>query len=208
MDISVIDNAIPSELLNNYNKINIEWSRNRSDDGESTYSTCHEYGMLYEESKAHTIQDSTKKWKHKEAEDIWKWFANKTNISLDNLNSCYTNSLVYGDEGYTHIDAEPHYKEITVIIYLNEIWHSQWGGETVFYSDGYTPDFSDAWYYNHEIVKSVLPRFNRMTVFDGSTPHSVRCLSRRCFLPRNTLMFKLVNTNFDKIKKGLIDATT
>ena len=205
MNIEVIDNVVSTELLDRYNDVTLYTARIRSDDGgENFYSTCIECGSDYD---AHN-QSISLDFKNKEAKDIWEWFKGKTNVQDSNLNSCYMNTMTYGDEGFTHIDGEVEDNIITCIIYMNPEWHSQWGGETAFYGGEFTDDFGDSWYYNHDIVKSVLPRYGRVILFEGHIPHSVRPISKKCYMERRTLMFKLVNTNFESLKKGLINATT
>jgi hypothetical protein len=204
VNIEVIDKVIPLELLAKYNDLDFAVTRNRTDDGENFYSTCVEYGSDY---GTHN-QSISLEFKNKEAKDIWKWFKSKTNVQDSNLNSCYLNIMSFGDEGFTHIDGGVEDNVITCIIYMNPEWHSQWGGETAFYDGEFTDDFGDSWYYNHDIVKSVLPRCGRVILFEGHIPHSVRPISKKCYMERRTLMFKLVNTNFESLKKGLINATT
>jgi SM-20-related protein len=204
VNIEVIDKAIPLELLDKYNNLEIAVTRNRSDDGENFYTTFVEYGSNYDVHGQTVINN----FLHGEAKDIWEWFKSKTDVQDSNLNSCYINTMTFGDEGFTHIDGEVEDNVITCIIYMNPEWHSQWGGETVFYGGEFTDDFGDSWYYNHDIVKSVLPRYGRAVIFDGHIPHSARSISKKCYMERKTLMFKLVNTNFEGLKKGLINATT
>lgn len=203
MNIEVLDNIVPTELLDKYNDVALYTARIRSDDTENFYSTFIEYGSDYVVDNQSIILD----FQHQEAKDVWSWFKSKTNVQDKHLSSCYTNVMSFGDEGFTHIDGEVEDNVVTCIIYINQDWHSQWGGETVFYSGEFTDDFGDEWYYNHDIVKSALPRYGRMVVFEGHIPHSVRPISKKCFMQRKTLMFKLINVDIDTIKKGLINAT-
>ena len=201
MDLQVLDNIVPIELLNNYNQIQLPQIRIRCDVVGSFYNTFIEYGDVYYKNIAHTHLN---KFVHKEAEDIWSWFKTKTQLELSNLDSCYVNSMSFGDEGYAHIDGE---NITTCIFYMNDSWHSQWSGETVFYSGNYTENYMDEWYYTHDIVKSVLPKYGRLIIFDGSIPHSVRPLSKKCLMTRTTFMLKLINTNFKDIIERLNNAT-
>jgi len=204
VSIEVLDNVVPKELLNKYNDLTLGLRRIRSDDGEIKYNTFIEYGSDYNIHGEYIVD----KFIHEEAKNIWLWFKKVTNITDNNLNTCYINCMSYGDEGYAHIDGTKTDNIVTCIFYINPEWHSQWGAETVFYSGDYKGNFEDDWYYEHDIIKSVLPKFGRLVLFEGHIPHSVRPLSKRCFAERKTFMLKLVNVDINSIKKGLIDAIT
>jgi SM-20-related protein len=94
------------------------------------------------------------------------------------LTRCYSNRHTFGTEGYIHTDttrAQDH----TCVVYLDEEWDSDWGGETNFYTADKT-----------EIIKSVLPKYGRTAVFPGTVPHCARGITRICSKVRTTLMFK------------------
>jgi hypothetical protein len=94
------------------------------------------------------------------------------------LTRCYANRHTFGIEGYIHTDTERQ-QDHTVVVYLNEIWDPNWGGETSFYSKD-----------KKEILKSVIPHYNRAVVFPGNIPHCARGVTRICPKVRTTLMFK------------------
>lgn len=94
------------------------------------------------------------------------------------LTRCYANRHTYGTEGYIHTDTT-RTQDQTCVVYLNNTWDANWGGETNFYS----ADMS-------EVVKSVLPKFGRTAVFPGYILHCARGLTRICPEVRTTLMFK------------------
>lgn len=94
------------------------------------------------------------------------------------LTRCYANRHTFGTEGYIHTDTT-RTQDQTCVVYLNEKWDANWGGETNFY----TADHS-------EIIKSVLPVFGKTAVFPGNIPHCARGLTRICPEVRTTLMFK------------------
>lgn len=202
MNIEVIDNIVPSKLLLELSKIKFNYTPDRSNNfGVDRFLTCIEYGS-YNNVDNHEIRRDN--FQHLKVKNIWDWFKNKTNVSINNLESCYINAISFGMESYIHTDGVD---IITCIIYLNSDWHSQWSGETVFYSGNYTNNYNDIWYYTHDVVKSVLPRCRRMVVFDGEIPHSVSPLSKKCSALRQTLMFKLKDVDISSIKKGLLSAT-
>src|SRR5215469_5821980 len=102
---------------------------------------------------------------------------------------CYLNGYTYGVDGYFHTDSN-RADEHTAIIYLNDHWEPDWAGETAFLdSDG-------------EIVRSVLPKRNRLVIFPANRMHAGRGVSRSCVVLRKTLIFKARKRrshNFEKL---------
>jgi len=75
------------------------------------------------------------------------------------LERVYVNNAVYGDVYYAHRDCDPKLANVTVLHYGNVTWHSDWGGETLFYDD------------QHDVELAVTPRPGRFVVSRGaSTP--------------------------------------
>lgn len=110
---------------------------------------------------------------------LWR----KVNDSFFNgqakLTRCYANKHTFGTEGYIHTDTE-RAEDQTCVVYMDEKWDANWGGETSFYSKDLK-----------EIVKSVMPQFGRTAVFQGNIPHCAKPVSRVCPQVRTTLMFKV-----------------
>src|SRR6185437_12677188 len=48
----------------------------------------------------------------------------------------YVNCSVYGDGYYLHRDCAPHEAHVTALYYANLEWKPDWGGETIYYTDG------------------------------------------------------------------------
>jgi SM-20-related protein len=92
---------------------------------------------------------------------------------------CYSNRHTYGTEGYIHTDTERE-GDLTCVVYMNEQWDADWGGETTFYS----PDKS-------MIINAILPKYGRVVIFPGTIHHCARALTRICPEVRTTLMFKI-----------------
>lgn len=92
---------------------------------------------------------------------------------------CYANRHTFGTEGYIHTDTQRK-EDQTCIVYMDEEWKADWGGETVFYNKEVT-----------EIVKAVIPKFGQVVVFAGDIPHCAKPISRICSKVRTTLMFKV-----------------
>lgn len=103
-----------------------------------------------------------------------------------NLVRVYTNAQTYGTDPVVHTDDSAFYRSIcneetipkTILIYMNEQWDCDWGGETSFFSD------------SGEIIASVLPKKGRAVIFDGTIRHGARPLSRYFTGMRQILVFK------------------
>ena len=91
----------------------------------------------------------------------------------------YTNFAAPGEVLLTHVDALPHARELTALWFLCERWDTEWGGETLFYSDA-----GDA-----EIAVS--PRPARLALFDGAIRHAGKAPNRNCPIGRYTFAVKL-----------------
>jgi len=102
---------------------------------------------------------------------------------------CYANAHTFGTEGYPHTDSERN-GDLTVVIYLNQNWRREWGGETVIYN-------------GDEIVHAELPKFNSGLCFAGNAFHVAKPVSRICPELRVTLMFKMAPFGLDPIRDGL-----
>jgi len=173
--INVIDNQLPNELL--LSCIN---------EAEKSF----QYGVL------HGAGDGSYGFKY-------NWlFLKRDQVSIENkklnflweeikkhlpknikLHRAYVNAHTYGIEDAIHQDDPEFTKGITVIIYLCNDWYPEWFGQTLF--------FESIDRHHNEIVKSVLPKFNRVLVFDKNIPHSVSPLSRKFMGVRLTCMFKV-----------------
>jgi hypothetical protein len=121
-------------------------------------------------------------------------FVNKPFISLweevkkhlpDNvrLHRAYVNAHTYGVEDGIHTDDKDIENGLTVIVYLCNSWYPEWFGQTMF--------FESVDRQTNEIVCSVLPKYNRVLIFDKSIPHCVSPLSRKFTGIRLTCMFKV-----------------
>jgi SM-20-related protein len=91
---------------------------------------------------------------------------------------CYSNRHTFGTEGYIHTDTKRQ-EDHTCVVYMNENWEADWGGETMFYSED-----KDA------VLRAIMPKFGRVAVFPGTVPHKAAPVSRVCPKVRTTLMFK------------------
>ena len=91
----------------------------------------------------------------------------------------YVNNSVYGDAYFPHRDCDPNLRNVTVLYYGNLEWHSDWGGETLFYND------------QHDAELAVTPRPGRFIVSRGAILHRGGVPSRVCHEERLTIACKL-----------------
>jgi Rps23 Pro-64 3,4-dihydroxylase Tpa1-like proline 4-hydroxylase len=199
----VLDNFYPQSLIDSVvlNSSNYEWKFGRSDKNDDVYWTIPVYGNnALKESKIESDFNHNysfiESFKYKEIENCWDYIKNNVGLKISdkNLNSCYLNGLTHGIEAHAHIDGSGE-NNVTIICYVCDSWNSHWGGDTCFYSMEYSNNPADKVFYSHEITKSVLPRYNRVLIFNGNIVHSVKPLSKTFKDIRKTLMFKLVDVN-------------
>jgi SM-20-related protein len=92
---------------------------------------------------------------------------------------CYANLARYGIDGMPHRDTERgNEADLTCLVYcVQGPWPLEWAGETVLCQ-------------GEEIVRSVMPRENRLLLFPSAMVHIARGVTRACFEQRITLMWK------------------
>lgn len=101
----------------------------------------------------------------------------------------YINAMKFGEEDSIHEDDCEVDGGLTAIIYLNDTWYPEWFGQTVLFNG--TNKDRDNNYLDNDIIMSVLPKPNRLVMFDKEIPHCVSPMSKRFAGMRYTLMYKL-----------------
>lgn len=127
---------------------------------------------------------NNKRIMHQELIPLWQFFKESLFPGAQLLRF-YANQHTYGVEGYPHTDSQ-RTGEVTALIYLNKEWKPEWGGETVLFD-------------NDEIVKSVLPKYGRVLMFNSDQLHCARAVSRICTQQRTTLIFKVKPTDSTEV---------
>lgn len=174
--IKIIDNCLPSNILVGCIKI-AEESKNYAvlhQAGDGTYGF--KYNWLFYNSL------DSKEIEEEKIKQLWKEVHKHLPINT-RLHRGYINAHTYGVEDCIHEDDIDIKNGLTVIVYLCNDWYPEWFGQTIF--------FESLNKHHNEITKSVLPKFNRMLVFDKTIPHCVSPLSRRFAGVRLTCMFKI-----------------
>mgnify|MGYP003116136587 FL=1 len=80
-------------------------------------------------------------------------------ITIDNYDKCIVNLTKPMDVNFLHV----HPKQIVALHYSSLTWNPEWGGETIFYED------------NKKEIKHCSPYTpNKLIIFDGSIPHTIK----------------------------------
>jgi len=122
--------------------------------------------------------------RHPNVKSIWNEL--QKYIGPKCLIRAYVNAYTFGTDAYFHRD-DPRMSDgkrvvtKTAIVYLNDVWKSDWGGETTILDN------------NGEIEYSVFPKKNRVLFFNANLSHSARPLSRNCPILRAVLVFKIAD---------------
>tara|TARA_B100001996_G_scaffold293182_1_gene233347 strand:+ start:4719 stop:5285 length:567 start_codon:yes stop_codon:yes gene_type:complete len=112
--------------------------------------------------------------------DVWKYTKHHLGTE-DVLVRCYANAQTCGQDQRLHTD-DPLDGSKTIIVYVNDTWNADWGGETIIWDSE-----------KRLITNSVLPKFRSILGFPGNAWHGVRPVSQYCDSLRITLMFKTRN---------------
>ena len=177
MAAAILDGVIPDGILD---------SCIQAAENSPTYRVLHgagdgSYGFKY----SWMVYDSCTDQKFGDENFVSLWAAIKPYVKANvKIHRCYVNAHTYGVEDTIHQDDPEFEQGLTVIVYLCRAWYPEWFGQTVFW------DHLDRTRHN-EVVKSVIPKRNRIVIFDKTIPHCVAPLSRRFAGVRLTCMFKL-----------------
>lgn len=109
--------------------------------------------------------------------EIWNFIEPDLDIRDLVVGRTIVNAYNHGDSSWTHKDSTLP-DNWTVIVYLNDIWDINWGGETSLFGIG------------GDIILSVLPTPGRVILFDGRILHGPRPVSREAPFPRLGLTFQ------------------
>ena len=97
----------------------------------------------------------------------------------------YANIHTYGVEGFPHTDSN-RADEITAVVYLSKEWRREWAGSTVFFNR------------EDDIIKAVMPKYGRVSLFPATTSHAASPVSRICPVARITMAIKTRSPLQDK----------
>lgn len=178
-------NGVMESIRNNYaRKMTYGWKSNESklyDFGHwNNKILMNSFNYIYDHGKMPFIE------KLQDIKIIWDIIQQE--IGERCLLKVYVNGYTYGTDAYLHKDDPWITKEYgensvneTIIVYLNEVWNPDWAGETVIVSE------------DGEIELSILPKKNKVLVFDSNKLHAARPVTRSCPELRTVLVFKTVD---------------
>jgi len=155
---------------------------------DKSYDFGHWNKNILSNSKFHYYDHSVMPFisSHQEVDLLWSAIQSK--IGKRCLLRSYINGYTFGTDAYYHVDDNWILKKFgssvlteTIIVYLNKTWDRDWGGETTILNS------------DNEIEYSVLPKPNRVLIFDSNKFHSARPLSRICPELRSVLVFKTID---------------
>jgi len=196
-EVKVFDNFFPDDLYEKLlNDVNfISYVCLRTDRNDDFYLTHHVFGEQYYSNPS----ELTDVFSERSFAEAWKHVKTFLNVTDFDLESSYVNGLKFGMEAHPHFDSTDD-KLTTVICYLTPSWNIHWGGETCFYDKSFEVGNPKAFevrnpaaevFYEAEITDCIVPRQNRIVVFNGNTMHAVKPLSKSFKGIRVTLMFKV-----------------
>ena len=110
--------------------------------------------------------------------DLWDYIQPRFLPTTPVLVRAYANAHTYGVEGYIHKDSK-FSEDQTVIIYYEKDWKPEYAGETIFLNNE-----------EDDIIRAILPKYGRMTIFLGNIKHAGRGVSRICPVARRVLVLK------------------
>lgn len=91
------------------------------------------------------------------------------------------NLFNHGDSSWIHKDSESP-SDWTALIFLNDYWDINWGGETVIVE-------------NNEVVKAFTPTPGKYILFKSNLLHGARPVSREASYPRFGIAFQCKDVN-------------
>ena len=109
---------------------------------------------------------------------LWDYIQPRFMPTTPVLVRSYANAHTFGVEGYIHKDSK-FAEDETCVIYYEKDWKPEWAGETVFLNEE-----------EDDIIRAILPKYGRMTIFPGNIPHAGRGVSRICPVARRVLVLK------------------
>lgn len=82
----------------------------------------------------------------------------------------------YGQDGDIHTD-HPNIDHVTCVVYLNEYWEDNWGGETLI--------------YEQDKINTVIPKPGTAVIFNSRYPHVGKAPNRNCGKLRSILAIQI-----------------
>lgn len=175
-EVTQIDGELATEISKIYTQFRYGWSSNHEKDN------YHHWNFLIKEVPVPYLFDIRvmPEWNDL-LEDIYNQIGLKWSVQRT-----YINGYTYGTDAASHKDSPKSLSDVpqkTAIIYLNDEWNLDWGGETALFDEG-------------EIIYSILPAHGRVLLFDSHMLHAARPLSRHFHGLRKILAIKYFDPDY------------
>lgn len=177
--IEVYDGVFESELLAQITSMigGISWQDGWHTNDAVPYTIFHASFADPGKSNRDDVSAQLAPWP--ELESAWSVVRDDVLREPRKLLRCYANMAEFGREGFQHRDTDIENRDdLTAVIYLlSPQWKTEFFGETALLRD-------------NEIIKSVMPRNNRLFLFPSNMMHIARGVTQLCDKRRVTLIFK------------------
>lgn len=164
--VQVFDDAVPSdlyaELAETIPRLNWQWGwRSRLAEARYWHHELSGGGKATVEDNAETVRRHPTQAFARYVD----WLRSEVVPAETRLLRLYFNAHTFGTDGSPHTDAERD-NEVTLVLFMNQIWRAEYGGETVIFDAA------------GEIERSVMPKPNRLLTFPSNRLHGPRPLSK------------------------------
>lgn len=182
--LRVIDNAIPERIMHQWSEGVLNNEHRRQDIGHDFMSS---QTVIENEVVPHDIKSTSQL--DQDVRDLTvRHIKEVVYTDLCDISAWYTNIITLDSQGWVHRDSSaPPNCTFTSLWFPHGEWHINWGGETLFYCI----DTSDVAFFNKALkinsgsnelrdmleechITAVVPKPNRMIIFDSSLLHSAR----------------------------------
>jgi len=113
--------------------------------------------------------------------NVWRRLRSSS-MKNSRLIGVYANGQTAGQDGPIHRDNDLFEPGRTAVLFCNDYWAMAWGGELTFFNPMKT-----------DVTATVLPKPNRVVVFNGKIPHRANSPFMSCDRLRMTIAFKTVD---------------
>jgi Rps23 Pro-64 3,4-dihydroxylase Tpa1-like proline 4-hydroxylase len=170
---------------------------------KSNYTTDYNYiskdpGSLKYNWSLYNEKRGDKEILDKTIKSLWEKTKELLPVKDYRLKRAYINVSRFGDEDRIHTDGKSSSSGLTAIVYLSGKWKITWGGQTNFYTkftEYKNLPNDDETEYENEIIHSVIPKQNRVLIFNSKIPHSAGMISKSCLENRYVCVFKILTAN-------------
>ncbi|MBV6320616.1 DUF6817 domain-containing protein [Duganella violaceipulchra] len=165
--IKVLDGIVPQELYQELINVShsIEWKYWWTTDSNTAMRYWHHEVGHGGKENAEDVSDRVERHPIAAFHLYQTWLATHIVPHGARVLRFYLNAHTYGTDGWPHVDSSRP-NELTTVLYLNEEWYPEWGGETVIFNKA------------GDIAAASMPRRNRLLTFPSHWLHAPRPLHK------------------------------